>query len=111
MVISERVPRLNPPPPMPPALAGWAASVQLSGLGSAQAEMARQFLSRAAQLDPRMRDQMAHRIAGEVLARIAPPPPPGAPPESVLAAVLAERHRRELERLQGARPQSPVVPP
>jgi uncharacterized RDD family membrane protein YckC len=111
MVISERVPRLNPPPPMPPALAGWAASVQLSGLGSAQAEMARQFLSRAAQLDPRMRDQMAHRIAGEVLARIAPPPPPGAPPESVLAAVLAERHRRELERLQVARPQSPVVPP
>ncbi|GAS99572.1 RDD domain-containing protein [Mycolicibacterium canariasense] len=117
MVISERTPRLNPPPPMPPALAGWAGTITLSGLGSAQAEMARQFLSRTTQLDPRMREQMAYRIAGEVLARIAPPPPPGAPPELVLAAVLAERHRRELERLQVARPGSapspspPPVPP
>ncbi|MDX1871312.1 RDD family protein [Mycolicibacterium sp. 120266] len=112
MVISERTPRLNPPPPMPPALAGWAGTIQLSGLGSAQAEMARQFLSRTTQLDPRMREQMAHRIAAEVLARIAPPPPPGAPPELVLAAVLAERHRRELERLRVARPEfAPASPP
>ena len=111
MVISERTPRLDPPPPMPPALAGWASTIQLSGLGSAQAEMARQFLSRTAQLDPRMRGQMAHRIAGEVLARIAPPPPPGTPPEPVLAAVLAERHRRELERLRVALPESAPAPP
>lgn len=111
MVISERTPRLDPPPPMPPALAGWASTIQLSGLGSAQAEMARQFLSRTAQLDPRMREQMAHRIAGEVLARIAPPPPPGTPPEPVLAAVLAERHRRELERLRVGRPESAPPPP
>ncbi|CAN7655118.1 RDD family protein [Mycolicibacterium frederiksbergense] len=100
MVISERAPKLNPPPLMPPELAWWAASLQLSGLGGEQADMARQFLSRAGQLDPGMREQMAHRIAGDVVARIAPPPPPGAPPEYVLAAVLAERHRRELARLQ-----------
>lgn len=109
MVISERAPRMSPPPPMPPALAGWARSVTLSGLESGQAEMARQFLSRAAQLDPGMREQMAYRIAGAVLARIAPPPPPGAPPELVLAAVLAERHRRELERLRVAVPESAPV--
>jgi uncharacterized RDD family membrane protein YckC len=104
LVISERAPRLSPPPPMPPQLAWWASSLQLSGLGSEQAELARQFLSRAPQLDPGVRDQMAYRIAGEVVSRISPPPPPGAPLQLVLAAVLAERHRRELERLRVASP-------
>jgi uncharacterized RDD family membrane protein YckC len=109
IVISERGPRLTPPPPMPPQLAWWASSLQLSGLGAEQAELARQFLSRASQLDTRVRDQMAYRITGEVVAQISPPPPPGAPPQLVLAAVLAERHRRELARL---RPPPPVgIPP
>jgi uncharacterized RDD family membrane protein YckC len=108
VVISERAPRLTPPPPMPPQLAWWASSLQLSGLGADQAELARQFLSRAAQLDPTVRDQMAYRIAGDVVARISPPPPPGVPPQLILAAVLAERHRRELARL---RPPSPAPPP
>jgi hypothetical protein len=102
VVVSERAPRLAPPPAMPPSLAWWASSLQLSGLSADQAEVARQFLSRATQLDPRLRHQMAYRIAGDVVSRIAPPPPPGAPPELVLAAVLAERHRRELVRLQPA---------
>ena len=108
VVISERGPRLGPPPAMPPSLAWWAASLQLSGLSAGQAEVARQFLSRAAQLDPRLRDQMAYRIAGDVVSRIAPPPPPGTPPQLVLAAVLAERHRRELARL---RPMVGPTPP
>jgi uncharacterized RDD family membrane protein YckC len=108
MVISERGPRLAPPPLMPPSLAWWASSLQLSGLAPEQAELARQFLSRATQLDPRVRDQMAYRIAGDVVGQISPPPPPGTPPQYVLAAVLAERHRRELARL---RPPAPVGPP
>lgn len=110
VVISERGPRLAPPPVMPPSLAWWASSLQLSGLGPEQAELARQFLSRASQLDPQIRDQMAHRIAGDVVARISPPPPPGVPPQYVLAAVLAERHRRELDRLRPA-PAEPTPPP
>jgi uncharacterized RDD family membrane protein YckC len=108
MVISERAPRLSPPPPMPPTMAWWASSLQLSGLAPETAERARQFLSRATQLDPSVRDQMAYRIYAEVVAQISPPPPPGAPPQLVLAAVLAERHRRELVRLQ---PPIPVAPP
>jgi uncharacterized RDD family membrane protein YckC len=107
VVVSERGPRLGPPPMMPPSLGWWASSLQLSGLTAGQAEVARQFLSRAAQLDPRLRDQMAYRIAGDVVAHIAPPPPPAAPPQLVLAAVLAERHRRELARL---RPMTPAAP-
>lgn len=110
VVISERTPKMTPPPAMPPALAWWAGTLQLSGLGAEQAEMARQFLSRAPQLDPRVRDEMAYRITGEVVARISPPPPPGTPPQYVLAAVLAERHRRELARLHPPAP-APVVAP
>jgi uncharacterized RDD family membrane protein YckC len=111
VVISERGPKLPPPPVMPPSLAWWAASLQLSGLGPAQAELARQFLSRASGLNPQIREQMAHRIAAEVVARISPPPPPGVPPQYVLAAVLAERHRRELDRLRPAPAQPPPPPP
>jgi uncharacterized RDD family membrane protein YckC len=115
VVISQRAPRLTPPPPMPPQLAWWASSLQLSGLGAHQAELARQFLSRASQLDPQVRDQIAYRIAGEVVAQISPPPPPGTPPPLVLAAVLAERHQRELARLRasvpgGPPPQWPIQP-
>jgi len=109
MVISERAPRLSPPPPMPPTLAWWAASLQLSGLRPETADRARQFLSRAPQLDPQLRDQMAYRICAEVSAQLAPPPPPGTPPPLVLAAVLAERHRRELDRLRPA-PPPPTYP-
>jgi len=115
VVISERAPRMTPPPPMPPELAWWASSLQLSGLGADQADLARQFLSRASQLDPQVREQMAYRIAGEVVAQISPPPPPGTPPALLLAAVLAERHQRELARLRpsppvGAAPQWPTQP-
>lgn len=109
IVISERTPRMSPPPPMPPQLAWWASALQLSGLRPEQAELARQFLSRAEQLNPTVRDQMAYRITTDVVAQISPPPPPGAPPQLVLAAVLAERHRRELARLQ-VMPQAPPPP-
>jgi len=111
MVVSERGPKMPPPVPMPPALAWWASSLQLSGLRPEQAELARQFLARANQLEPAMRDQMAHRIYAEVVAQISPPPPASAPPPLVLAAVLAERHRRELDRMRPPAPTAWPPPP
>jgi hypothetical protein len=106
---------MSPPPPMPPELAWWASSLQLSGLRPEQAELARQFLTRAAQLDPAVRDQIAYRITTDVVAQISPPPPPDTPAQLVLAAVLAERHRRELTRLRVPQPvpvtQWPQQPP
>lgn len=108
MVISERGPKLPPPPMMPPQLAQWAQSLQLSGLTSDQADLARQFLNRAGQLAPHTRDQMLYQISTDVLASIAPPPPPGTPPQFMLAAVLAERHRRALAQMQ---PDYPATPP
>ncbi len=108
VVISERGPKLEPPPEMPPALAWWASSLQLSGLRPETAQLARQFLSRAMQLHPAVRDQMAYRITADVAAQVSPPPPPGVPPQYVLAAVLAERHSRELMRLRPTAGPAPV---
>lgn len=110
VVISERGPKLPPPPVMPPSLAWWASSLELSALGPEQAELARQFLARAPELTPAVRDDMAYRIAIDVASRISPPPPPGVPPQYVLAAVLAERHRRELARLRPPEPAPPYQP-
>ncbi|WP_336513300.1 RDD family protein [Mycobacteroides franklinii] len=109
MVISERGPKLPPPPVMPPQLSVWAQSLQLSGLTTDQANLARQFLNRAGQLAPHTRDQMLYQISTDVLASIAPPPPPGTPPQFMLAAVLAERHRRALEQMRPAYPVAPVA--
>ena len=111
LVVSERGPKLLGPPAMPPYLQRWAAAVELSGLGPAQTEMARQFLARAPELTPAIRDEMAYRVTADVVARISPPPPPGTPATDVLAAVLAERHSRELARLRAAAPAPPQVPP
>ena len=70
VVISERGPKLEPPPAMPPALAWWASSLAaVWAPGPRPAQLARQFLSRAAQLNPQMRGQMADRIAAEVARR------------------------------------------
>src|SRR6202000_1566411 len=45
VVISERAPKPGPPPSMPPQLAWWAASLQLSGLSAEQAEIALHLLT------------------------------------------------------------------
>src|SRR5690606_11299490 len=109
IVISERAPRTAPPPPMPPELAGWAATLELSLLPDEVANAARSYLTRAPQLSPAIRHELGERIAGQVAAYVSPPPPPGVPPPAYLAAVLAERRRRAEERLAARTP--PAGPP
>jgi uncharacterized RDD family membrane protein YckC len=109
VVVRERVPEVHVAPLLvPPPLAAWAASLSLSQLPDPLALSARQFLQRAHGLDPRVRDRLGSGLAGEVMARVSPPPPPGTPAEYFLAAVLAERTRREGVRL-GAQ-QNPAAP-
>jgi hypothetical protein len=104
VVVRERVPEIRRAElVMPPPLAAWAASLSLSQLPDPLALSARQFLQRAADLDPRVRDSLGTRLAEEVVARVSPPPPPGTPAEPFLTAVLAERTRREGERLGAPR--------
>jgi uncharacterized RDD family membrane protein YckC len=112
-VIQERL-RAEPGTPvvMPPMLAPWAASLELSGLPDETAAMARSYLSRFWELAPAARDEFGRRIAGEVAFRVSPPPPPGTPPAAYLSAVLAERRAREMARMAGAAgPRGPAGPP
>jgi uncharacterized RDD family membrane protein YckC len=105
-VIQERLPaRRAAPVVMPPLLAAWAASLELSGLPGETAAIARSYLGRYWELTPVAREEFGRRIAAEVAARVSPPPPPGTPPAAYLSAVLAERHAREQARMNGvARP-------
>ncbi len=101
LVLQERVPTRAPTIiAMPPPLAGWAATLDLSALPSDLALAVREFLGRAAQLRPAAREQLGQQLFAAVNAVVAPPPPPGTPGWAYLAAVLAERRRRDEQRLR-----------
>ncbi len=102
LVLQERVPsRGGTVAVMPPPLAGWAASLDLSGLTDDLALQARALLSRSSELSPQAREDLGGRLVAAVVARISPPPPGDAPGWAVLSAVLAERTRRAQERMGG----------
>ena len=84
---------------MPPQLAGWAANADIAPLPDGLALGVRQFLDRAPTLNPASRATLGTQLGTQVLAHVAPAPPPGHHPETVLAAVLAERRRRDELRL------------
>ena len=102
-VITERLPgRRGTTAPMsalPPVLAAWAATAELSGLTDATAETARQYLSRYYDFTPATREEFGRRIAAAVAAQVTPPPPPGTTPPDYLSAVLAERRDRAHARI------------
>jgi len=100
VVISQRAAlRLTPPPQMPPALMMWAQSADVAALPSGLTVAVRQFLARAPGLTPSSRHALGVDLLASTLPYVAPPPPPGFHPEVVLSAVVAERRRRDLERL------------
>lgn len=99
-VLQERVPaRLGALPDMPPALAGWASGLDLSGVGDDLALRVRQFLARAHELDANARESIGSALVTEVGNRTSAPIPPGVPGWAYLAAVLAERRSREMSRV------------
>jgi uncharacterized RDD family membrane protein YckC len=100
-VVREHMRMTIPPPPaMPPALAGWAVGADIARLPDGLAMAVRQFLGRAAGLSPASRASIAAELQAEVLCHVAPPPPAGSHPEMVLTAVIADRRRRDGQRLQ-----------
>jgi uncharacterized RDD family membrane protein YckC len=112
-VITERLPARRgttaPMSALPPALAAWAATAELSGLTDATADTARQYLSRYFDFTPATREEFGRRIAAAVTAQVTPPPPAGASPPDYLSAVLAERRERAHARMAGqAGPGSPA---
>ncbi len=100
VVVRERIPvRDAPSLYMPPQLAGWVATLDLSGLPSDLALAVRQYLSRMDELSPAVRVDLGQRLGAEVAQRIGQPVPHGVPPAAFLSAVLAERRNRELSRM------------
>jgi uncharacterized RDD family membrane protein YckC len=112
-VVRERTRASLPPPvPMPPHLAGWAASADIAQLPDRLAADVRTFLPAAFGMDPGARDELGRALLAEVLAFVSPPPPPGNHPEYVLAAVVADRRRRDLDRLmRDATLRDRLIPP
>jgi uncharacterized RDD family membrane protein YckC len=100
-VVRERVHITLPPPAMmPPHLAPWAAGADIARLPDGLAMAVRQFLMRAPLLSPQSRATLGVQLHDEVVTYVAPPPPAGTHPEYVLAAVIADRRRRDWIRLQ-----------
>jgi uncharacterized RDD family membrane protein YckC len=99
-VIHERTPATwGWVPPMPPQLAGWAATLDLSALDDDLALAARHYLARAHQIREPHNSRLRSGLANEISVRITQLPPPGTPPWLFLTAVLAERRRRAGERV------------
>ncbi len=99
-VVRERVRlRLAPPAPMPPELAGWARTADITALPTGLALAVRQYLLRLSTIDPASRASVGARLAEQVAAYVAPAPPTGTPPEAYLAAVIASRRERDSARL------------
>ena len=99
VVLQERQPaRPQWTPVMPPPLAWWAPTLDLTRFDDALALSAREFLGRAGELSAPAREALAAELVDEVRARTRPDPPPGTPGWAYLSAVLAERRRREEDR-------------
>jgi uncharacterized RDD family membrane protein YckC len=86
-------------PAMPPQLAAWAAAADIAPLPDGLALAVRQFLDRAPTLNPQSRAALGADLVGRALTHVAPAPPAGHHPETVLAAVLSERRRRDEDRM------------
>ena len=103
IVLQERIPtRVFAPAVMPPPLAGWAGTLDLSGLADNLALSVRSFLARAPDLTPQAREQLGDSLVRAVAAVVTPAAPPGTPGWAYLSAVLAERRGRAEHRLAPA---------
>jgi uncharacterized RDD family membrane protein YckC len=99
-VVRDRVTAQLPPPvTMPPHLAAWATSADITQLPDDLAMAVRTFLPAAPTMTPASREEMGRRLLAEMSLYVSPPPPPGSHPEYVLAAILADRRRRDAQRL------------
>lgn len=108
VVVRERIPSLAAPlPSVPPHLQAWARSADISRLPDGLTAAARNYLARTGALSAGVRDSMGAQLATEVSAFVSPAAPAGTPAWAYLAAVLAERSRREMTS-RPAQPPSPT---
>ena len=98
-------------PWLPPELAAWASTLDLSRLQPGTALATRQFLTRAPTLQTESRQRLAATLYAEVAAQVSPPPPVGVPSETYLSTVLAERARRSAPPAEAAQTAPPLSQP
>jgi hypothetical protein len=98
MSLRQRL-QVTAPPEAPPALEHWVRGTDLGPMPVSLTIGVRQFLTRTGGLTPQARHHLGQDLCAQVLQHVSPPPPPGVHPEWVLRAVLAERRRRDLDRL------------
>ncbi|WP_426998635.1 RDD family protein [Pseudarthrobacter sp. N5] len=94
---------------VPPCLLTWVEAADIGRIPDATARRATQFIRQAGRMSALSRNGMAAALATEVAGHVAPPPPPVTTPDDYLAAVMAERRNRELDRLVRAGVQSSAV--
>jgi len=98
---------------MPPQLAFWATTLDLSRLPDDLAPAVRAFLARQGSMTDAARTDLGDRLCAAVSDVVTPPAPPGTPGWAYLSAVLAERRRRAQEQQTLATPAlaPPWTPP
>lgn len=100
-VVSEKpVLVRTPAAQMPPQLAHWAAAADLVPPPAGLTLATRNLLHRWPTLSPHAREHTARALTARWAPLVSPPPPPGTPPLAFLNAVMAERRRRDLIRLE-----------
>lgn len=103
VVIQERMAALEPRRiEVPVGLQQWVAAADVGRLPLTLMQDIRSFLPRAARINPESRRQLSRDLLHRTLPHVAPAPPPGTVPEEFLAAVIAERSRRDEGRLRRA---------
>ncbi|MFF4674245.1 RDD family protein [Streptomyces sp. NPDC001279] len=112
LVVRERISagRGTVVPPPPPWLVGRFSALDLSAVPDGLWLAIRQYLTRMHQLDARIGQSMAERLAGELSTRTGVPVPAGVPAGAYLAAVVNERQARDARRVVTATAQPRAVP-
>ncbi|MGO3209747.1 RDD family protein [Brachybacterium sp. AOP42-C2-15] len=101
MVIQERMRDRTPQRvEVPASLQDWVQGADVGRLPVTLMQDVRSFLPRASTINPESRRQLSRELLRRTLPHVAPAPPPGTDPESFLTAVLAERSRRDEQRLR-----------
>ena len=101
MVIQERMRDRTPlRVEVPASLQDWVQGADVGRLPVTLMQDVRSFLPRASTINPESRRQLSRDLLRRTLPHVAPAPPPGTDPESFLTAVLAERSRRDEQRLR-----------
>lgn len=101
MVIQERMRSMTPQRvDVPESLQDWVHGADVGRLPLTLLQDIRSFLPRATRINPESRRQLSRDLLHRTLPHVAPAPPPGTDPEEFLAAVIAERSRRDEQLLR-----------